>query len=51
MVLGMESGTKHRKFLFHTYMVRKKIKAGDIIVVIGKESDIERFKTTMERKS
>ena len=49
MVLGMESGTRHRRFLFHTYKVRKKIRAGDIVVVIGKEEDIEKFTKAMEQ--
>ncbi len=49
MVLGIQSGGKHRKFLYHTYMVRKKIRAGDTLVVIGKERDIEKFKKAMEQ--
>lgn len=48
MVLGIQPVGQHHKFMFHTYKIRKKIAAGDIIVVIGKEKDINRFKKAME---
>ncbi len=47
MVLGLQPVRKERRFMFHTYKIRKKIEKGDILVVIGKEKDIKRFKKTM----
>lgn len=44
MVLGMLSGRGKREFTYHTYKVRKKIHQGDILVVIGREHDIDRFR-------
>ena len=47
MVLGLQPAHSKRRFMFHTYKIRKKIEKGDILVVIGKEKDIERFKHAM----
>ncbi len=44
MVLGILSGKRKKEFTYHTYRVRKKIQQGDILVVIGRERDIEKFK-------
>lgn len=44
MVLGILCGKRKKEFLYHTYKVRKKIQQGDILVVIGRERDIEKFK-------
>ena len=47
MVLGIQSVKQPHKFMFHTYRIRKKIQIGDIIIVIGKEEDIKKFKKAM----
>jgi Trk K+ transport system NAD-binding subunit len=44
MVLGILSGKRKKEFTYQTYRVRKKIQEGDILVVIGRERDIEKFK-------
>ncbi len=43
MVLGIQGVSKRAKFRFHTYKIRRRIKAGDILVVIGEEKNIEKF--------
>jgi voltage-gated potassium channel len=47
MVLGIQGAKERQRFIFHTYKIRKKIQQGDIIVVIGKEKDIKKFKKAM----
>ncbi len=47
MVLGILDSGRGGKFMFHTYKIRKKIRAGDILVVIGKEKNIGKFKKKM----
>ncbi len=43
MVLGIQGVSKRAKFRFHTYKIRRRIKAGDVLVVIGEEKNIEKF--------
>jgi voltage-gated potassium channel len=49
MVLGIQDNKHKGKFLFNTYRIRKKIRAGDVLVVIGEEKKIEAFKKRMEQ--
>ncbi len=44
MVLGIQDGKNPSDFRFHTYRIRKKIQEGDMLVVIGEEKNIEKFK-------
>ncbi len=47
MVLGILDRKRGGKFMYHTYRIRKKINAGDILVVIGKTKNIEKFRRKM----
>ncbi len=44
MVLGIQGAKRTSRFRFHTYKIRRKIQAGDILVIIGEEKNIEKFK-------
>jgi len=44
LLIGVESSSANKKFYYNTHRVYRKIREGDIFVVAGEESEIERFK-------